>query len=81
MYLNQHSFDVIERAKEIWPESEGNLSEIVRKILADWDRIREKGGGRMQQVNARLDRHEMYLILICRRMGIEFFQEEETHVQ
>ena len=71
VYLNQHTLDIVEKAKTVWPETGDNVSEIIRKIIADWDRIREGGGGRMTQLSTRLDRHEMLLMLICQKLGIE----------
>lgn len=71
VYLNDYTMDVIEKAREVWPEVGDNLSEVIRKIIADWDRIRANGGGKVQQLSTRLDRHEMLLMLICRKLGID----------
>jgi hypothetical protein len=42
------------RASEMWPEFEGNVNGLTNKVIADWDRIRDKngGGGRMTQLIA-----------------------------
>jgi hypothetical protein len=42
--LNEHTLGVIDKAKGMWPEHDDNLSELIRQIIADWDRIREGDG-------------------------------------
>jgi len=59
--VNQEIAAIIEKAAGVWPELAHNTSALIGKIIADWDRIRAEGGGKGQQINARLDRHEEML--------------------
>lgn len=42
--LNEHTVGILAKANEMWPELSGSQSVIIRKIIADWDRLRENGG-------------------------------------
>lgn len=66
--LNEHIMGIVDNAgRNIWPEFAGNRSALMRKIIADWDRMRnEGGGGRM----ARIERLEERMALVERRLGI-----------
>ena len=79
--INEEIIAIIGRAAIVWPELSHNTSALIGKIIADWDRIRAEGGGKTQQINARLDRHEellsthtMILNRICAKL------EEIGHV-
>jgi len=81
--VNDEIDKMIQTAAQMWPEVAHNQSMLIGKIIADWDRIRSEGGGRGQQINRRLDRHELMLILICQKLGIDYVSREtleENHV-
>lgn len=61
---------VADIAGDIWPELQHNQSAMICKIIADWNRIRENGGGKGQLINARLDQHSIMLQMIMHRLGI-----------
>lgn len=52
---------VREKATKTWPELENNVSALINRIVADWDRIREEPGAPATRVNARLERLERAL--------------------
>lgn len=50
--LNPYTVEILNKAAAMWPEF-ATRSELMRKILADWDRLRnEPGGGRMARIVA-----------------------------
>jgi hypothetical protein len=59
------------RAENLWPEFQGNRSALIRKILADWDHIRNEKGGRTERLEKRMDQHDRLLKLICVRLDID----------
>jgi Arc/MetJ-type ribon-helix-helix transcriptional regulator len=69
--LNEYALQVLGKAAAIWPEFD-NRSELVRKVIADWDRLRnENGGGRTARIAAletRADDHERRLDLVERHL-------------
>lgn len=69
--LNQYTTDILSKAEEMWPELSGNQSAIIRKVVADWNRLRCENGGKTAQTNARLDKHERILQKICAKLDIE----------
>lgn len=65
--LNEHALQVLSKAASMWPEFD-NRSELVRKVLADWDRLRNEAGGgrtsRIEALEARADDHERRIVLL-----------------
>lgn len=72
--LNPYTVEVLDKAARLWPEFDSR-SELIRKILADWDRIRNEGngGGRM----ARIERLEARMTAMERRL--EMTNDDTDH--
>lgn len=70
--LNTYALSAVDRAADLWPEHADNLSELIRKIIADWSRLRdEHSGGRMARIvalEARADDHDRRIDLIERHL-------------
>lgn len=70
--LNKYTATILRnRAAPMWPELEDNVTGLINKIIADWDRMRDENGGRHTQTNVRLDRYERILKKICDKLEID----------
>jgi len=71
--LDAHALQVIERAACIWGEHAWNQSELIRQILADWNRLRddERTGSRAQTAE-RLERIEEMLGILMEMMTNDY---------
>lgn len=66
----------VDRGSKIWDELDGNTSEIICKILVDWDRIHDTVGGKAAMMNRRMEIHEKIMMLIAEKVGVDIKQVE-----
>ena len=64
--FNEYCWGVVEKAQELWPEHADNLSALINKIIAEWDRS-YSGGGKSQRVISRIAVAESNIIDEIRR--------------
>lgn len=75
--LNPYTVEILHKAAALWPEF-ATRSELIRKILADWDHLRERNGGRTTRIEKleewkgaqEAERLPERMTLVERRLGI-----------